>query len=167
MRVKVKVDNGWCWVYNGSMKIEFGLMSILSTALLAILMLIPTGSISINTIDLSVRINSDSVSLGFHPTFICHADTDGLPLGACFGNVVIVNANVPDTHMPRLIDHESRHLEHWKALGEFTWVARYILTLEPSYVDWRNSSIELAEMWKPPHGWPDRWCWLRVKYCLI
>ena len=37
MRVKVKVDNGWCLVYNGGMKIEFGLMSVISTLLLVLL----------------------------------------------------------------------------------------------------------------------------------
>lgn len=144
------------------MRIHLPLLSILASAYLLGMVLLGA-SVSLYDVSMTVASGPDGLTAELHPTFLCWMDAPLQFHGTCFGNVMVCSSSMwSQTHTRCLVAHEARHLEHWRALGLWTWLAQYVLPLEPEATDWSDPSAQLAQMWRPPQGWVDRWAFVAL-----
>jgi len=149
--------------------------SLLSVSSLAILLFFffAGADIVLDDIEIGVFVGRDSVSIGIHPEFLVWTDSmwfrKNLGMGVAHGNVAVLSSLAKDEleswdmSFDCVVEHEKRHLEQFRALGEFAWPAQYILPIEPKNRDWDDPSVELAEMWSPPKWWPFWWTFVMLE----
>jgi len=155
------------------MNMDLSLLSVLSAALLLVFC-IAGDTVLMDGISVDVSLSPSGLVLSAHPTFIVWTDSEWfrgeIGVGAAYGNVAVLSSLAKD-ELERwnigfdcVVDHERRHLEQFHALGEWIWIARYVLPMEPMNCSWNDSSVELAEMWQPPIGWPWRWSFISFTF---
>ena len=139
------------------MDVHFPLLSMLSTIVL-VGALILGAEVTLYDVHIHLRTTDSGFDISIHPTWLCWMDTHDVFRGFCYGNVMVCDCTLPsEMHKERIVAHEARHLEQWRALGLWTWAAGLVLPLEPEFTDWSDPSVELEQMWKPPSQWPDQW----------
>ena len=89
-------------------------------------------------------------------------------MARAFGNVAMLSTVARDEleewggGFERIVEHEKRHREQFRALGMWIYAAEHILPIEPMNVHWNDPSVELAEMWKPPTWWRNQWAFVSI-----
>ena len=166
MRVKVKVDNGWCWVYNGSMKIEFGLMSVVSLAYLLTFGLV--GDVEMLSIDIGFSLTRDTLDVTIDPVWAVWVPERHIRNGNAFafGNIIVMGDWARENlYGEYLLAHESNHVEQFHALGSLIFPAQFIVRIEPQkwiMQDWNDPSQPDKIMWLPEKGAKHRWHFMTV-----
>lgn len=123
-----------------------------------------SSDVTLYNVHVQFEIDHSGIGVTVHPTWLCWTDTHDVLRGVCFGNVMVCDCTLPsEMHKCRIVAHEARHSEQWRALGEWTWFAQLVLPLEPAFVDWSDPSVELVQMWNPPDEWPDQWNYLSIR----
>ena len=151
------------------MNMDLSLLSVLSAALLLVFC-IAGDTVLMDGISVDVSLSSSSLVLSAHPTFVVWSDSQAFlnifGMGMAYGNVAMLSSVARDDLgadiFQRVVDHERRHLEQFHALGEWIWIARYVLPMEPMNCSWNDSSVELTEMWQPPKWWSNQWTFVSI-----
>ena len=166
MRVKVKVDNGWCWVYNCGMKIEFGLMSIISLAILVALGFI--GDVEMQSIDVSFSLTRNELNVSVDPVWIIWVPDGKINNANAFawGNVMVIEDWARgNLYGDYLVAHEGAHIKQFHALGWWVFPAQFALPIEhPRLImqDWGDPSQPAKTMWAPKFGWEPLWKFISI-----
>jgi len=143
-------------VYNGGMKIEFGLMSIVSLAYLIVFGISST-EISLDSIEISAVVSGSDFSVSIHPVLALWvpqtvAYNHG-GLAFTYGNVMVFGDHVRDNARKEYVfNHERTHTQQFRALGLLIYPARFILNIEP----------DEGIMWIPPDLWPLQWSFITI-----
>jgi hypothetical protein len=153
------------------MKIELSLLGLVSAAYL-VMAILSGADVALNGIEIDASITSSHASVSIHPTFLIWTESELFyricGAGMAYGNVAIFSMRYKNEienaglSFNRIIEHEKRHLEQFRALGILAWPAKWFLPIEPTHVDWDNPFVELEEMWEPPQWWPFQWTFLRL-----
>ena len=135
------------------MKIEFGLLSILSVAFL-LFFAFQGGQVELHSLDIGFSVDSEQASITIDPAFIVWTDFDRLGWhslsGATFGNVMLIR-NYYRNHDGSIFAYEFNHVRQFRALGWFIYPAQYFIPIEAP--DICTPTLE----WLPPKGWKDEW----------
>ena len=152
--------------YTSSMKIEFGLMSIISLAYLVVFGFI--GDVEMHSIDVSFSLTRDTFDVTIDPVWAIWVPGDSISYcnAFAFGNVMVLNnATRGDLYGEYLLVHESNHVEQFQALGWLTYPSRLVLDIEPSRSitqDWNDPTQPGKIMWGKPYWWQNQWSFISL-----
>ena len=148
------------------MKIEFPILSVLSTAVLIYACMLG-GSPSIDNVSITADVNGEGWRVGIHPVFRVEVDdvfVTGVmkdAYGSCIGNVILISKwACGNAYGEYLLAHERIHVNQFRALGGWLYPAKLILNIEPPKgvtTDWDDAAQPERTMWEPPQQWPFRW----------
>lgn len=143
------------------MRIEFGLLSILS--LCALLFFGLQGDIDLYSWEVGIDISHDEVRVMVDPVWIAWANPRMYTgySGLALGNVAIIEKTDRDTLWgDYTLVEEINHIKQFYALGLFVWPMRFLINIEPPKdvaADWNDPDQLNRIMWLPPPSWVNRW----------
>lgn len=141
------------------MKIEFGLLSILSLCVLVFFGI--QGDVELYSLELGFSATSDEVRVTVDPVWIVYLDFDDIGWhswsGATFGNVMLLR-DYYQTHSGSIFAYEFNHVRQYRALNWLIYPAQLILPIEAPDL------CTVADEWLPPSWWISQWRFLSVSY---
>ena len=148
------------------MKIEFGLMSIISLAYLVVFGFI--GDVEMHSIDVSFSLTRDTFDVTIDPVWAIWVPGDSISYcnAFAFGNVMVLNNETRgNLYGEYLLMHESNHVEQFRALGWLTYPSRLVLDIEPNrsiIQDWNDSTQPGKIMWRPQKAFVYIWSFVHI-----
>ena len=145
------------------MQIHFSLLSIASLVLL--LFFGSLGTTELHSWEVGINVSPDEVRVTVDPVFAVWVPQAvvyaiGCNALAC-GNVMVLDEQTRDTVCgDYLLEHESTHIEQYRALGLLTWPAQFFIDIEPPkgiIQDWNDPTQPDRTMWLPPSWWWSQW----------
>lgn len=138
------------------MRIEFPLLSILATALLAFLVF-QGSNVELHSLEIGFSAMSSEARIMVDPVWVVWADSPlvNTVLGTTFGNVSIVKKSLCGTVKGRCVQaYELNHIYQYYALGWWIYPFSLFTPIEASLS---------SEIWLPPPFWIDQWRFLSLK----
>jgi len=145
--------------------LKISLLTILSAAL-GFLALLSGGQAELYSIEIGWSVSAEKTIVTLDPVFVI-TTTLRWAYGYCLGDVIFIDRQVDEfgeEDRGRVLLHELRHVEQFRALGLFVYPAQLILPIEPTHVNWSDQSVELSEMWCPQPQMPESWNFLSYEY---
>ena len=148
------------------MKIEFGLMSVVS--LIYLLCFSFSGDVELLSIDASFSIAHDESSISVNPVWIVWVPEERIPNCNAFayGNVIVAGewarGNIYGDY---LIAHEYIHVLQLRALGFLAFPSKFLINIEPDKniaQNWNDLSQPARTMWLPQANFIDQWSFMRL-----
>jgi len=153
------------------MQIHFPLLSILSVAFLLFFAL-QGGDVELHSIEVGFSADSQGATVTIDPAFVVYTDNlnsiglNDYPAGSV-GNVIFMRSCYKSHPSEYLWAWESNHLEQYRALGLWYFLAWFILPVDPAWSGPFNHN-DLTEpdriMWLPPKGWVDQWRFITLSF---
>ena len=151
------------------MKIEFGLLSILSVAFL-LFFAFQGGQVELHSLDIGFSADSRGVTFTIDPAFVVWCPSASMReirhIAGTFGNTILMDKHLRHSiYCKYILEHESNHVRQFYALGWFFFPAKYIVNIEPrsyAHINWSDPTEPDRTMWLPPEGWIDQWHFLSI-----
>ena len=148
------------------MRVDFGLLSILSVAFL--LFFVFQGSqVELHSLDIGFSIDRERATITIDPAFVVW----GNPLkwsghtAFTMGNVMVVQSGLRDTlYGDYLLNFEGNHIKQFYALGWWVYLAQFFIPIDPcpAITDWNDIQQPNRIEWLPPSWWVNQWHFLSI-----
>jgi len=151
------------------MNIKFPLLSILSVGFLLFFML-QGGDVELHSIEVGFSADSQGATVTIDPAFVVYTDNlnsiglNSYPAGS-IGNVIFMRSYYKLHPSEYLWAWESNHLEQYRALGLWYFLAWFTLPVDPAWsgpFHYDDPTEPDSIMWLPTDEWTDQWHFISV-----
>ena len=153
------------------MRMEFSLLSVLSTALLLVFC-VAGDEITLDNLSVDFSISSSGIALDINPTWLVWVSQERVfnygGNALAYGNVIVAGEHIRGGEWEEyVINHELIHVAQFRALGWWIYPAEYVLDIEQPKGITTNGNDPTQPgrtMWAPPEWWSDQWSFITITF---